>query len=118
MTDHRSTLNAILQGLTAVGVSLLLGACSRPASGLQMNPGPAKNAPTQAEVSASVQEALAQRTAPNDLCPITGDAADPKFSVAHRGRTIAFCCEHCFREFRESDDAGKAAIAAKLDPPR
>ena len=98
---------------------MLLGACSRPYSGLPMNPGPAKNAPTQEELIAHVRSTgpKAAQADANDLCPITGDAADPRFTVAYQDRKIAFCCELCFREFREADDAGKAAIAAKLPPP-
>jgi YHS domain-containing protein len=50
----------------------------------------------------------------NDICPVTGDTADPKFTAAYQGRTIAFCCEHCLREFRDADEKGKAEIAAKV----
>lgn len=103
MKIQRSTLNASLHGLTAVGVSLLLAAC--------------QSAPTPAPPAAKPAARGAAPAVLNDLCPITGDAVDPKFTVAYQGRKIAFCCEHCFREFRESDDAGKAAIAAKLTPP-
>lgn len=50
----------------------------------------------------------------NDICPVTGDTVDPKFTAKHEGRTIAFCCEHCLREFNDADEKGKAEIAAKL----
>lgn len=52
----------------------------------------------------------------NDVCPITGDVIEPKLVATHRGSKIAFCCEHCLREFREMDDAGKDAILAKTYP--
>jgi YHS domain-containing protein len=38
---------------------------------------------------------------------------DPKFTATYQGRTIAFCCEHCLREFKDADENGKAEIAAK-----
>lgn len=98
MTINRSTLNASLHGLTAVGVSLLLASCASST--------PAAPAKASAPATASI----------NDLCPITGDTSDPRFSAAYKGRTIAFCCENCLREFRETDEAGRAAIAAKVRP--
>lgn len=49
----------------------------------------------------------------NDVCPITGDTVQPQFVAAYKGRKVAFCCEHCLREFRDADGAGKDAIAGK-----
>lgn len=102
-------MNASLHGVTAVGVSFFIAACAQQPRLLQMNPGPSKSEPTLAEASRTLPVTL------NDACPITGDAVDPKYTVSYQGRKIAFCCENCFREFRESDEAGKAAIAAKLN---
>ena len=106
--------NASLHGLTAVGV-LWLAACAGsnpPTAAPTPTPttAPTAAAPTP-KAAATSQAASAARV--NDVCPITGDTSDPKFVAVYGGRTIAFCCEHCLREFRESDEAGKAAIAAK-----
>jgi len=55
-----------------------------------------------------------QSSAPiNKLCPIGEHAVDPTLTVAYQGKTIAFCCEDCRKEFQGMDDSGKARILAK-----
>ena len=38
------------------------------------------------------------------LCPVSGEAIDPKFSVEHEGKKVYFCCDKCPAAF-EKDPA-------------
>lgn len=100
-----SMKNASLHGLTVVGVFVLAGCSASP---------PPTTAAPAVTPTAAAPAATATTGAVNDVCPITGDTSDPKFTAEYGGRRIAFCCEHCLREFRGADGAGKAAIAAKV----
>lgn len=35
----------------------------------------------------------------NTVCPVTGSAVNPKYSVVYDGKVIAFCCPNCPKEF-------------------
>ncbi len=37
--------------------------------------------------------------ASNDVCPVSGAPVDPKFTIVHDGKAIAFCCEVCVAKF-------------------
>jgi len=37
----------------------------------------------------------------NDKCPTDGAKVDPKVTLVHEGKTIAFCCEGCVKAFKE-----------------
>lgn len=70
--------------------------------------------PAPAPQVAPATAPAAQSTAPiNKLCPIGEHAIDPTLTVAYQGKTIAFCCEDCRKEFQGMDDSGKAGILAK-----
>jgi len=43
----------------------------------------------------------------NTVCPVTGSPADPRFTLVHAGRTVAFCCGNCPRLF--AADPGRFA---------
>jgi YHS domain-containing protein len=37
----------------------------------------------------------------NKLCPVTGEAVDPKVpTLQYAGKTIGFCCSDCVNEFK------------------
>ncbi len=41
----------------------------------------------------------------NKVCPITGEAVDPKVpTVQYNGLTIGFCCEDCVGKFKANPD--------------
>lgn len=68
---------------------------------------PAKDAPAKdAKESKDKKEAKL-----NTQCPVTGDEADPKLTAKHKGRTIAFCCEDCVKDFKKDPEK----YVAKLD---
>lgn len=35
----------------------------------------------------------------NDVCPVSGTAVDPKFTVVHEGKVVGFCCPNCPKTF-------------------
>lgn len=37
----------------------------------------------------------------NAVCPVTDDKADPAITTAYKGKTIAFCCEDCVKDFNK-----------------
>jgi len=37
----------------------------------------------------------------NTECPVMGGKVDPKYTVTHEGRVIAFCCPGCIPEFKK-----------------
>jgi YHS domain-containing protein len=47
----------------------------------------------------------------NAKCPVSGDDADPSITKEYKGRTIAFCCEDCVKDF----DKDPAKYIKKLD---
>jgi len=48
----------------------------------------------------------------NTKCPVEGGDVDPKVTIQHEGKTIAFCCAGCDEEFKK-DPAKFMAIIAK-----
>lgn len=38
----------------------------------------------------------------NATCPVSGDDADPTMTTEYKGRTLAFCCEDCIKEFEKN----------------
>lgn len=89
-----------------ISVAAVLGGCSGTDKAPSSNAAPSATAAVAAKATNEL----------NDVCPITGDTVEPKFSAEYQGRKIGFCCEHCVREFRDADDAAKAAIVAKAFP--
>lgn len=47
----------------------------------------------------------------NTKCPVSGDDADATITKEYKGRTIAFCCEDCLKDF----DKNPAKYIKKLD---
>ncbi len=45
----------------------------------------------------------------NKKCPIMDDDVDPEFTVAYKGKKVAFCCEDCIPKWNALSDAEKAA---------
>lgn len=43
--------------------------------------------------------ASASLTPVNTVCPVTGSAVNPKYSVVYDGKVIGFCCPNCPKEF-------------------
>lgn len=35
----------------------------------------------------------------NDVCPVSGTAVDPRFTVVHDGKVVGFCCPNCPKTF-------------------
>jgi len=72
----------------------------------------------------------------NTLCPLTGEKIDPAVTTQYKGKTVAFCCADCIKDFNkdpakymkkiEADEAknkkgdkkdGQAADKAKGEQP-
>lgn len=50
----------------------------------------------------------------NTVCPIVdADGADESVTAEWRGKTIAFCCPTCLRQFNRMTDAQKDAVLVK-----
>jgi len=50
----------------------------------------------------------------NTACPIVdADGADESVTAEWRGKTIAFCCPTCLRQFNRMSDAQKDAVLVK-----
>jgi YHS domain-containing protein len=47
----------------------------------------------------------------NTACPVSDEESDPEVTFTHEGRTIAFCCEGCIKEFKKEP----AKFVAKLE---
>ena len=57
----------------------------------------------------------AAKNVTNKLCPLMGDAVDPKIRTEYEGQFVYFCCAGCVKMF-EADP--KAAIAKMSDEER
>lgn len=63
-----------------------------------------------AEAAPATQPA-ADATPVNKMCPVSGDAIDPKVTTTYNGKTYAFCCKDCVKSFNK--DPEKYAAKAK-----
>jgi YHS domain-containing protein len=64
----------------------------------------------------------------NTKCPVSGDDADKTITQEYKGRTIAFCCEDCVKDFKkdpqkyvaklDKEKAGKSGEKKKDDAER
>lgn len=54
--------------------------------------------------------------AKNEVCPVSGDAVNPKISYVHQGKRYGFCCKMCIRDFKKNPEKflGKIEGAAPL----
>ncbi|MEK6703366.1 MAG: hypothetical protein AABZ53_13980 [Planctomycetota bacterium] len=47
----------------------------------------------------------------NTVCPVVpADAVDESVTVLYKGKTIAFCCGGCVKDFNAMDEKGKDGI--------
>lgn len=46
----------------------------------------------------------------NSVCPVAGTPVNPKYTIVHGGRVIAFCCENCPKTFWSDPAAYEANI--------
>src|SRR5215213_9738679 len=60
-------------------------------------------------------ETPADKPVTNKVCPLMGDAVDPKWKIEHDGQWVYFCCRGCIDMFK-ADPA--AAIAKMSDEDR
>ena len=62
----------------------------------------------QSPVSATVAAAPSTQEADkpiNKNCPIEPDnAIDPKVTIKYKGKTVAFCCADCIKEFQKDPE--------------
>ena len=49
----------------------------------------------------------------NAKCPVSGDDADPKLTSDYKGRTVAFCCEECAKDFEKTPKKYLASLEAQ-----
>lgn len=47
------------------------------------------------------QPAQSTNTPVNTICPVMGGKIDPKYTVTHEGKVVAFCCPGCIPEFKK-----------------
>src|SRR5678816_2843767 len=40
----------------------------------------------------------------NTKCPVSGDDVDKEVTEVYKGRTIAFCCKDCVKDFKKDPD--------------
>lgn len=51
----------------------------------------------------SPKKEIAKKAKPvNAVCPVTDDKADPAITTTYKGKTIAFCCEDCVKDFNKA----------------
>ncbi len=49
----------------------------------------------------------------NAKCPVSGDEADPKMTADYKGKTVAFCCEDCAKDFEKNPKKYLASLEAQ-----
>ncbi len=60
----------------------------------------AEEAPPKLGPKPAAQSAVAASLAPaNTVCPVSGSALDPKYTIVFEGRVIGFCCPKCPSQF-------------------
>ena len=65
----------------------------------------------RAETPAAAAPTSQPAAATNTMCPVSGDAVDPKVTAVYNGKTYAFCCADCIKSFNK--DPEKYASKAK-----
>ena len=48
----------------------------------------------------------------NAKCPVQGEDIDSAVTTAYKGKTVAFCCEDCVKEFKKDPEKYMKQIAA------
>lgn len=49
----------------------------------------------------------------NTTCPLTGEKIDPVVTTQYKGKTVAFCCEDCIKDFKKDPDKYMKKIEAE-----
>ena len=63
--------------------------------------------------SADAAEGEEKEAKLNAKCPVSGDDADPKLTSDYKGRTVAFCCEECAKDFEKTPTKYLASLEAQ-----
>ena len=42
---------------------------------------------------------------PGQMCPVSGEKANSKFTHEYEGKTYSFCCPKCLKKFKENPAA-------------
>jgi YHS domain-containing protein len=71
----------------------------------------AKDKPKDSKDAKKKDEKPKKEAELNTKCPVTGDDADKTLTTEYKGRTIAFCCEDCIKDFKKDPQK----YVAKLD---
>lgn len=66
----------------------------------------------EARVGAAVPAGVMD--AKNEVCPVSGDAVNPKISYVHRGKRYGFCCKMCIRDFKKNPEKFLGKIEVKV----
>src|SRR6476661_8722710 len=48
----------------------------------------------------------------NAKCPVQGEDIDPDVTTTYKGKTVAFCCKDCIKEFNKDPEKYMKQIAA------
>src|SRR5207244_13438341 len=48
----------------------------------------------------------------NTKCPVQGDDIDPDVTTTYKGKTVAFCCKDCIKDFKKDPEKYMKQIAA------
>jgi YHS domain-containing protein len=48
----------------------------------------------------------------NAKCPVQGEDIDPEVTTAYKGKTVAFCCASCIKDFNKEPEKFMKQIAA------
>jgi YHS domain-containing protein len=48
----------------------------------------------------------------NAKCPVAGEDIDPAVTTAYKGKTVAFCCKDCIKDFNKDPEKYMKKIAA------
>ena len=48
----------------------------------------------------------------NAKCPVQGDDIDPAVTTTYKGKTVAFCCKDCIKDFKKDPEKYMKQIAA------
>ena len=88
-----TVLTAVLGALLALGVSASFAV-----------------EPEKSKDSAKKQDAKAKPI--NAKCPVQGEDIDPDVTTTYKGKTVAFCCKDCIKDFNKDPEKYMKQIAA------
>jgi YHS domain-containing protein len=85
-------------------VCLILGLCVASA------PAAAPAAADKSDKPAKKEDAKAKPI--NAKCPVEHEDIDPEITTTYKGKTVAFCCESCIKDFKKDPEKYMKQIAA------